>query len=125
MSKITSIWTHIDFADVYIDGIKYIKYSLYANATFEYLNRTYNDCIKIKDVLTVTYDGDGYITNVEKADINDITKDVIDKAINAVVENHIKQIKFTNSINSNINDISKDIVNSTEYICNKPVNKYL
>lgn len=125
MSKITSIWTHIDFADEYVDGVKYVKYSLYADATFEYLNRTYSDCIKIKDVLTVTYDNSGNITSVKKADISDITKESIDKSIGAVVDNHVEQIKFMTAINTNIKDITDDIVNQTEYNCNKPVNKYL
>lgn len=125
MSKITSIWTHIDFADEYVDGVKYVKYSLYADATFEYLNRTYSDCIKIKDVLTVTYDNSGNITSVEKVDISDITKESIDKSIGAVVDNHVEQIKFMTAINTNIKDITDDIVNQTEYNCNKPVNKYL
>lgn len=124
-NNIISIWLNISCIEKYIDDVKYTIHELYANASFEYLGRTYNDCIKIKDVLTVTYNDDGDIINVEKSDINDITDDIIEKSITVVVENHIKQIKYMNEINTNINDIVNNISKQTKYNCDKPTNKYL
>lgn len=125
MNNILSIWLNISCVEKYIDDVKYTVHELYANASFEYLDRTYNDCIKIKDILTITYNDDGDIISIKKSDVKDITDDFIEKSITAVVDNHIKQIKYINKINSDINDIVCDIQNQTKYYCDKTTNKYI